>query len=108
MYHYVNHFFSDNHYRKLVIHFDINDICHAEASVDRRMQMEIKDGAKIVENLNANVNDIVSTNKGGPYGSKVLKDVLKDGMFVFCVLILMVILSLQHLKIDLFIFRILT
>ena len=26
MYHYVEHFFNDDQYRKLVVHFDINDI----------------------------------------------------------------------------------
>jgi hypothetical protein len=77
MFHYVDHFFGENeNYSKLALHFTINDLSCAKQSVDRRMVDEIHAGAKAIES--GNVFDIVYTNQGGPYGSKVLEGVQKD------------------------------
>lgn len=40
MFRYVDHFFPEEEYRKLVVHFTINDIQFAERSVDSRMLNE--------------------------------------------------------------------
>ncbi|KAL3922899.1 MAG: hypothetical protein SGPRY_004392, partial [Prymnesium sp.] len=37
MFHYIDHFFPDDEYNKLVVHFTINDLEYAERSVDARM-----------------------------------------------------------------------
>jgi len=77
MFHYVDHFFGQNpDYHKLALHFTINDLSCAKQSVDRRMIDEIRRGATALES--GNVFDIVYTNQGGPYGSKVLEGVQAD------------------------------
>jgi len=77
MFHYVDHFFGQNKkYNKLALHFTINDLTHAQQSVDRRMIDEMQLGAKAIES--GDVFDIVYTNQGGPYGSKVLEGVQRD------------------------------
>ncbi|KAG7352777.1 hypothetical protein IV203_008825 [Nitzschia inconspicua] len=78
MFHYVDHFFDSekSNYNKLALHFTINDLECAKQSVDRRMIQEIQVGAKAIESGDAF--DIVYTNEGGPYGSKVLAGVQKD------------------------------
>jgi len=77
MFHYVDHFFGENkNYNKLALHFTINDLTCAQKSVDRRMIYEMRTGAKAIET--GDVFDIVYTNQGGPYGSKVLKGVQRD------------------------------
>jgi hypothetical protein len=78
MFHYVDHFFDSDqsNYNKLALHFTINDLTCAKQSVDRRMTQEIQAGAKAIESGDAF--DVVYTNEGGPYGSKVLEDVQKD------------------------------
>eukprot|EP00747_Dinoflagellata_sp_TGD_P209394 gnl/TRDRNA2_/TRDRNA2_82788_c0_seq2.p1 gnl/TRDRNA2_/TRDRNA2_82788_c0~~gnl/TRDRNA2_/TRDRNA2_82788_c0_seq2.p1 ORF type:complete len:350 (+),score=71.36 gnl/TRDRNA2_/TRDRNA2_82788_c0_seq2:97-1146(+) len=73
-FHYVDHFFSDEEYRKLVVHFTINDITLAETSVDRRMAKEMKDGREAIAQA-ADVREVVKANAGGPYGSSVLRKV---------------------------------
>ncbi|VEU39840.1 unnamed protein product [Pseudo-nitzschia multistriata] len=77
MFHYVDHFFGENtSYNKLALHFTINDLTFAKQSVDRRMIDEIQRGSQALGN--SNVFDIVYTNQGGPYGSKVLDGVQAD------------------------------
>eukprot|EP00534_Pseudo-nitzschia_fraudulenta_P011611 CAMPEP_0201211620 /NCGR_PEP_ID=MMETSP0851-20130426/182652_1 /ASSEMBLY_ACC=CAM_ASM_000631 /TAXON_ID=183588 /ORGANISM="Pseudo-nitzschia fraudulenta, Strain WWA7" /LENGTH=440 /DNA_ID=CAMNT_0047500579 /DNA_START=177 /DNA_END=1499 /DNA_ORIENTATION=- len=77
MFHYVDHFFGDNKkYNKLALHFTINDLTCAKKSVDRRMIAEMQRGATALDA--GDVFDIVYTNQGGPYGSKVLEGVQKD------------------------------
>lgn len=77
MFHYVDHFFGENKsYNKLALHFTINNLAFAKQSVDRRMIDEIQRGAKSLEK--GDVFDIVYTNQGGPYGSKVLDGVQAD------------------------------
>mmetsp|Transcript_12589 Transcript_12589/g.20281 ORF Transcript_12589/g.20281 Transcript_12589/m.20281 type:complete len:403 (-) Transcript_12589:17-1225(-) len=76
MFHYVDHFFDTSKYNKLALHFTINDLSQAKESVDRRMIQEIQAGAKAVESGDAF--DVVYTNEGGPYGSKVLEGVQND------------------------------
>ena len=44
MFRYIDHFFDESSYNKLVIHFKVNEISHAEKSVDGRMEREILDG----------------------------------------------------------------
>ena len=41
MFRYIEHFFPDDKYQKLVVHFDVSDIRHAERSVDARMKKEM-------------------------------------------------------------------
>eukprot|EP00536_Pseudo-nitzschia_multiseries_P018982 jgi/Psemu1/230933/e_gw1.3528.2.1 len=77
MFHYVDHFFGNNPgYNKLALHFTINDLACAKTSVDRRMIDEIRRGAVALDSGDAF--DIVYTNQGGPYGSKVLEGVQSD------------------------------
>ena len=74
MFHYVNHFFPDNKaYKKMALHFTINDLSHACESVDRRMQGELEAGLQALKAASAT--DIVQANAGGPYGSAVLSGV---------------------------------
>lgn len=78
MFHYVDHFFESDksHYNKLALHFTINDLDCAKQSVDRRMIQEIQAGAEAIKS--GDPFDVVYTNEGGPYGSKVLAEVQKD------------------------------
>jgi hypothetical protein len=74
MFHYINHFFpSSTNYRKLALHFTINDLEYACTSVDQRMQKELHTGLQALRT--ASVTDIVQANAGGPYGSAVLANV---------------------------------
>lgn len=75
MFHYIDYCFPDDSYRKLVIHFEINDIGFAERSVDARMLGEMALGQSA---LVGNAEDIIRVNSGGPYGSKVLRSVQID------------------------------
>jgi hypothetical protein len=83
MFHYVDHFFDSetSGYNKLALHFTINDLECAKKSVDRRMIQEIQEGAWSTKSGNAF--DVIYTNKGGPYGSKVLSGVQKDSDHVW-------------------------
>lgn len=68
---YVDQFFpSSSGYRKLVVHFTINDLSFAERSVDTRMAKEMADGAAAL--LEPNVAATIEANAGGPYGSAAL------------------------------------
>ena len=61
---------SSSGYRKLVVHFTINDLSFAERSVDARMAQEMVDGAGAL--LEPNVAATIEANAGGPYGSAAL------------------------------------
>ena len=78
MFHYVDHFFDSesSNYHKLALHFTINDLTCAKESFDRRMIQEIQAGARAIES--GDPFDVVYTNEGGPYGSKVLAGVQED------------------------------
>ena len=95
MFHYVDMFFPAEKYNKLVLHFEINDLVHAEQSVDQRMIQEMEVGVKVLkkqqqENNENNDNsatstststaarDLINVNAGGPYGSEVLKGIQED------------------------------
>ena len=77
MFHYVDHFFPDGDddddddggYRKLALHFTINDLSHAMTSVDSRMIDEMRMGKIAVES--GDVVEVIYANVGGPYGSEV-------------------------------------
>lgn len=73
MFHYVDKFFPSENYNKLALHFFVDDLSHAESSVDQRMVREIKDGIQA-----KTVQEIIHANAGGPYGSSVLKGVQAD------------------------------
>jgi hypothetical protein len=74
MFHYVNHFFpDDSHYHKLALHFEINDLTQAQASVDRRMQGELETGLQALQAKSAQA--VVYANAGGPYGAAALPGV---------------------------------
>ena len=79
MFKYVDHVFPGGAYRKLVVHFAINDISFAERSVDARMLDEMRRGSVAVEHADRDPLALVRANAGGPYGSKVLAGVLADG-----------------------------
>ena len=69
MFHYVDHFFPKD-YNKLALHFTINDLSQAQASVDRRMVHEIQAGISAIESKDDF--RVIYANEGGPYGSEVL------------------------------------
>lgn len=73
MFHYVQRFFPADRYRRLVLHFSIDDLSHAARSVDGRMTDEIRDGVKA-----ATRRELVRANRGGPYGSEVLPGIQRD------------------------------
>mmetsp|Transcript_23306 Transcript_23306/g.55478 ORF Transcript_23306/g.55478 Transcript_23306/m.55478 type:complete len:418 (+) Transcript_23306:53-1306(+) len=81
MFKYVDHFFPDEEYNKLVVHFTINDIAFAENSVDTRMVKEMSDGQKAL--ASGNTEKVIQANAGGPYGSQVLKQVEKESNAVW-------------------------
>jgi hypothetical protein len=88
MYKYVNAIFGDTNYRKLALHFTINDLSFAEQSVDIRMADEIKRGKEALlgdedEIMSTTVKRVVDVNAGGPYGSEVLKGVQADSTRVW-------------------------
>lgn len=66
-------------YRKLVLRFTIDDIGHAERSVDARMADEMRAGGALATARTDNARAVVAVNAGGPYGSEVLKSVQADG-----------------------------
>jgi hypothetical protein len=68
--------FSDGGYRKLALHFTINDLSHAMTSVDSRMIDEMRMGKMAVES--GDVVEVIYANAGGPYGSEVLGGVQED------------------------------
>jgi len=76
MFKYVDQFFPEDKYRKLVVHFTINDIAFAEKSVDLRMAKEMADGSAAEKTGDAM--KMIRANAGGPYGSAVLKGVQAD------------------------------
>uniref|UniRef100_A0A7S3QDC4 Uncharacterized protein n=1 Tax=Chaetoceros debilis TaxID=122233 RepID=A0A7S3QDC4_9STRA len=76
MFHYVDSFFPSDKYNKLALHFTINDLSHAESSVDNRMVQEMREGIKALKS--GDVDKIIKANAGGPYGSEVLKGIQKD------------------------------
>ena len=53
MFHYIDHLFPDEGtHRKLVLHFDIDDIVHAQRSVDARMEVSrvwVRSGVRMQE-----------------------------------------------------------
>ena len=67
---------SDGGYRKLALHFTINDLSHAMTSVDSRMIDEMRMGKMAVES--GDVVEVIYANAGGPYGSEVLGGVQED------------------------------
>lgn len=100
---YLEHYFPDPQtYQKLLIHFTIDDLGAAEASVDERMLGEIRRGIASVsiasntielqdrverQGITAVCNTgaspdmtrrVIDVNAGGPYGSAVLASVQAD------------------------------
>jgi hypothetical protein len=76
MFHYVDHFFPEESYHKLALHFQINDLQQAKESVDQRMVREIQTGIRALRYRN--VFAIINANAGGPYGSEVLEGIQAD------------------------------
>jgi hypothetical protein len=76
MFHYVDHFFPEESYNKLALHFQINDLQQAKESVDQRMVREIQTGIRALRDRN--VFAIINANAGGPYGSEVLEGIQAD------------------------------
>ena len=71
-FHYIDNFFSDDQYRKLVVNFTVTDLQHAKDSVNQRMQNEMLKGYELVRDVNTTVNELISVNCGGPYGGDQL------------------------------------
>lgn len=82
MFKYIDHFFSDVDFNKLLVHFTINDLGFAEASVDARMQREMRTGREALEAGSAAM-DIVNANAGGPYGPQALRRVQAESQQVW-------------------------
>lgn len=76
MFHYVDSFFPSEDYNKLALHFTINDLSHAETSVDKRMVREMKEGIGALNS--GDMDRIIKANAGGPYGSEVLTGIQRD------------------------------
>lgn len=76
MFHYVDANFPADEYKKLALHFTINDLSQAESSVDRRMVGELKAGIEALKSGDAH--EVIKANAGGPYGSEVLRGVQAD------------------------------
>ncbi|KAL9186595.1 hypothetical protein ACHAXT_005833 [Thalassiosira profunda] len=76
MFRYIDHFFSNQKYHKLAIHFTINDLSCAMQSVDDRMAREIETGNEALKS--GDVTEVIYANAGGPYGSEVLAGVQAD------------------------------
>ena len=78
MFHYIDTVFPSQ-YRKLALHFRINDLSHAQTSVDRRMIHEIQTGIQAIDasttSSSIDVAQVIAANAGGPYGSEVLPGV---------------------------------
>lgn len=77
MFNYVDHFFpEDAGYRKLALHFQINDLSLAKGSVDDRMVREIVSGIDAAKT--GDVFAVIDSNAGGPYGSQVLDGIQEE------------------------------
>ena len=81
MYAYVDAFFPDAEYRKLVVNFAINELGFAERSVDARMTREMAAGEAALAGGDPVV--LVEANAGGPYGSAVLAGVQAESRAVW-------------------------
>ncbi|GKY90708.1 hypothetical protein MPSEU_000044200 [Mayamaea pseudoterrestris] len=75
MFHYVDYLFPKG-YRKLALHFQINDLSLAKTSVDQRMMREILLGTQAV--AAGDVFEVINANAGGPYGSSVLDEIQRE------------------------------
>jgi hypothetical protein len=76
MFDYVDYCFPRQEYNKLVVHFTINDISHAQASVDKRMMFEMKKGKDALkEGGLERVLGLIQANSGGPFGSAHLPEI---------------------------------
>jgi hypothetical protein len=73
MFEYIEHFFPEQDYRKLVLNFEINEIEFAESSVECRMVGEMRAGVDAV--ATGETRRIIRANAGGPYGPKALAGV---------------------------------
>lgn len=84
MFGYVDHFFPDAKYRKLLVHFTVDCVEHAEASVDTRMCREMAAGRAALRSAAPAV-ALVRANMGGPYGSAggVLRGVQAESQAVW-------------------------
>lgn len=83
MYKYIEHLQPDASYRKLVINFGINELIHAEKSVDRRMLEEMQLGRAALAKAASEPLGVIQANAGGPYGSAVLAGVQADSVKVW-------------------------
>jgi hypothetical protein len=73
MFGYVDHFFDDDAYHKLVLNFEIEGLEYAERSVGSRMEGEMAAGRAAVASGDADA--VVGANAGGPYGPGALAGV---------------------------------
>ena len=71
-FHYINNFFNDEQYRKLVVNFTVSDLKHAKHSVNHRMSNEMLQGHALVNKMETSVDELISVNCGGPYGGDQL------------------------------------
>lgn len=86
MFHYVDSFFPSEEYNKLALHFTINDLSHAESSVDSRMVKEMREGIQAMQS--GDVHQVIKANAGGPYGSEVLKSIQRESDAVWDAILL--------------------
>lgn len=76
-FHYVNTVFPDGAYRKLALHFTVNTIDAAAASVAARMAGEMGAGAAAAVG-GGGIHAVIAANAGGPYGPDALPGVQAD------------------------------
>ena len=78
MFDYVDFCFPKEEYNKLVVHFTINEIAYAQASVDKRMSFEMKKGKEALKEGGVErVLGLIQANSGSPFGSAHLPDIQK-------------------------------
>lgn len=77
MFSYFDAIFPEGAYRKLALHFTVNTVEAAAASVAARMAGEMKVGA-VAAAGGGGIHAIIAANAGGPYGPEVLPDVQAD------------------------------
>ncbi|OSX72239.1 hypothetical protein BU14_0453s0005 [Porphyra umbilicalis] len=77
MFHYVNAVFPADGYRKLALHFTVNTLDAAAASVSARMAAEMGAGTAAAAG-GGGIHALIAANAGGPYGPDALPGVQAD------------------------------
>merc|ERR1712232_691714 len=76
MFKYVDYCFPDEGYRKLVVHFDINDMSFAKDGIKSRMKAEMKEGQEAV--VEGSIQRVVHVNRGGAFSDPAALQSVKE------------------------------